>query len=677
MTQTQEETKIGFDFPNSEPILIVRPCLLALCLKVRPAAKLLSAFLYHARYTPVYEKSFTIYRSQGQLVEDMCGEITEKTLHDIAVPSLQLLNVLDLEERLDRNKYTINLEMVRTGLTLYIPKHKDQPQLEKFLIGSFQLEKFLIDREETAKELINCFSELEKVLIDGSQLEKVLIDKKYFLSQLEKVLIQNRKISNCQRGRKPNPEARSRGNFQNTEIREITREITLEKDTSDGFANANHHDPLSQFSDLGIEQDILLTVFKDWVNHKPEPQEEVISNIGSAQTSKAQLQVMGITFHPLTEEPFRYEHLFTISDNVAQDVDNLPHAVNPVTPLSNVATQGAANGHITHNGTDPLHSGVPLHHHSHPMGMETSQVDPPLSEATQPHATQATQPLADESSVIVPTPSENGVQCVVEASENATDPGTMQPPTQQASTNYPIADEATTHDLVLDMPPISSTRGVAQVNDRGVAQPEFDTPSAVPSEQAEVTQASLIPDTVKPSNGTMGVNGGKQSTKGSKGKKANEDVAPTPKSIPQMPPADMQWGTRKCMMKFDAWRGAPILVQYKLQQASHCAKGLAEHYTEEEVESAYVEMNNDPYYAERGGADICDVANNIAKVLKKIARKKNTSSRSQIAAAKVATKVFSSFDDPNFTDEDFKNEFYPSEEEKRKRAAAKQQRGAG
>jgi len=196
-------------FPEDK-FLAVRTCLVAICMGNRPAANLLSILLfrYNLRMenkddaenqnavkaakgeSPDQDTSVRIFRTQAQLVEDMCGEITEKTLHDTAVPMLQLLGFLDLEEHMIANCYILHIDLVQQALNLYLPGKKEQPQLEKFLISTMQpqLEKFLID-------------------LYGLQLEEVLIDKKFFLSGLEKVLIQNRKISNHQRGRKVKPEA--------------------------------------------------------------------------------------------------------------------------------------------------------------------------------------------------------------------------------------------------------------------------------------------------------------------------------------------------------------------------------------------------------------------------------------------------------------------------------------
>ncbi len=187
-------------FPDDK-FLAIRPCLVAICGGNRPAGKLLGILLYRYNLriehredakthndikisqgqTPDQDISFSIYRKQWQLVDDLCGELTEKTIHNIAIPWLQLLGYLDIEEFQGGNRYDVNLEQVKQALSLYEPEKEEQSQLEKFLIAHLQIEKFLIDL----------------------QLEKFPIDKKLFLLALEKVLIANRKISNCQRGRKP------------------------------------------------------------------------------------------------------------------------------------------------------------------------------------------------------------------------------------------------------------------------------------------------------------------------------------------------------------------------------------------------------------------------------------------------------------------------------------------
>src|SRR5258708_3066407 len=240
-------------FPEDK-FLAVRTCLVAICMSNRPAANLLSILLfrYNLRMenkddaenqnavkaskgeSPDQDTSVRIFRTQAQLVEDMCGEITEKTLHDTAVPMLQLLGFLDLEEHMIANCYILHVDLVQQALNLYIPNRNEQPQLEKFLISTMQLEKFLITSDE---------------------LEKFLIDRKNFLSGLEKVLIQNRKISNHQRGRKLATGATRKAKSQPPKNREeITKKNVEEKreDVSASASTTHAFDTLSE-KDAGEE----------------------------------------------------------------------------------------------------------------------------------------------------------------------------------------------------------------------------------------------------------------------------------------------------------------------------------------------------------------------------------------------------------------------------------------
>ena len=188
------------DFPE-ESVLMVRPSLDALCYSVKPAAKLLGVLLYRYSIRQEHQQdaenmnevataqgkegaqdtSFSIYRRQAQLVADMVNEITEKTLHDVAIPTLQLLGYLDVDETPSIHKYDLHVNIVREALAAY---KKSPVELSAFLLGHLQLEKFLIDE----------------------QLEEVLINKKKFSLALEKVLIVNRNISNNKRGRKTRQE---------------------------------------------------------------------------------------------------------------------------------------------------------------------------------------------------------------------------------------------------------------------------------------------------------------------------------------------------------------------------------------------------------------------------------------------------------------------------------------
>lgn len=222
-------------FPE-ETILIIRPCLIAICMGNRPAAKLLNALLY--RYSirkehkedaeninenkqargkaPDQDTSYRIYRKQSQLVADMCGEMTEKTLHDVAVPALQLLGYLDLEESMKANCYILHVDAITEALGQYDPEEGLSSRLEKFLISSLRLEKFLISSEEK-------------------------IDKKNFQSRLEKVLIWNRNSSNYHRGRKASPEAASEGKSKNPRMnRDSNREKESNKESLDFPLSSSH-----------------------------------------------------------------------------------------------------------------------------------------------------------------------------------------------------------------------------------------------------------------------------------------------------------------------------------------------------------------------------------------------------------------------------------------------------
>jgi hypothetical protein len=108
----------------------------------------------------------------------------------------------------------------------------------------------------------------------------------------------------------------------------------------------------------------------------------------------------------------------------------------------------------------------------------------------------------------------------------------------------------------------------------------------------------------------------------SSSKKKEKHTEPlAPKEPPKPPSDDMPWGTKKCLLIFDAWRGHTLIGHYKLTQASTCAKGLAEQYTEDEVRRVYQSMSEDAYWQEKG-LDICNVANNIHKEIKKAKRQK-------------------------------------------------------
>jgi len=127
-------------------------------------------------------------------------------------------------------------------------------------------------------------------------------------------------------------------------------------------------------------------------------------------------------------------------------------------------------------------------------------------------------------------------------------------------------------------------------------------------------------------------------TKG-KGKKQAEPKSETPKGPPAEPPSDMAWGTRKCLLWFDYWRGGILIGKFKLMQASTCAKGLAEQFSEQQVIETRTMMEADPYYIAQGGCDVCDVANNIHKYLKRKQQTKKPAQSTNVAQSQPITNI--------------------------------------
>jgi len=223
--------KWAVSFPE-ESILLVRPCLVALCGGNRPAGKLLSVLIYRYSLRQEHKSdaenmnevkvangeeanqdiTFRIYRKQSQLVADMCDEVTEKTLHDVAVPTLQLFGYLDVDESPSVHCYDVHIDVVMAALEAY---KRGAQQLEDFLIAHvhIQLEKFLINKK------------------------KFQLNKKKFLLPLEEVLIANRNFSNNKRGRKPKREAAEEAQSEDPQIDsdclEIDSEIGNENEGAD------------------------------------------------------------------------------------------------------------------------------------------------------------------------------------------------------------------------------------------------------------------------------------------------------------------------------------------------------------------------------------------------------------------------------------------------------------
>ena|SRR5260221_622812 len=192
-----------------EQILIVRPSLKAICCQNKPASKLLSVLLYwydHAtEETP--EDTFTVYRTQDQLVTDACDELTVKTLHDIAAPFLQALGYITIEQHKNgKVYYTVNIGRVSSALKAYTLGTLND-LLRARIDG--EIEKFLIQ-------------------IDPLEIEIFLDEIEIFLFKLEKLLFPNRNISNSTRGHKPRPEAAPEAKSAAIEKRESNRGIYRE-----------------------------------------------------------------------------------------------------------------------------------------------------------------------------------------------------------------------------------------------------------------------------------------------------------------------------------------------------------------------------------------------------------------------------------------------------------------
>ena len=196
-------------------LLLVRDCTVDICLKNNPGAVLLSVLLFwydnphKGDFYDAEKGTFTVCRTQEDIEQQACNQIDVKTIHDVAVPFLQLFGFLDIKEKMFGNLYTLDIRHVEDA---FAALGKGAEYLKGFLLSSLQLEKFLIELTE-------------------DQLEKTLIDKRFLLLQLEKVLIQNREISNCKRGRKPRSQAPLVTDFRNTEIIRDSIEIDTKRDS--------------------------------------------------------------------------------------------------------------------------------------------------------------------------------------------------------------------------------------------------------------------------------------------------------------------------------------------------------------------------------------------------------------------------------------------------------------
>lgn len=188
-------------FP-SERILIVRPCLKAICLGVRSASKLLSVLLYRSRNCAEDETKFTFTCTQAELVDDLCEELTAKQLHDMAIPALQLFGYLSVNGSGFRHIYTVHLDRVQAALSCY----ENRRDLELLLISFIREQLELVPME----------------------LELVPMELEEVLNQLELLLKTIGKTSNSRRGRKPRPQAASstENDFPKNNIDSLKETIT-------------------------------------------------------------------------------------------------------------------------------------------------------------------------------------------------------------------------------------------------------------------------------------------------------------------------------------------------------------------------------------------------------------------------------------------------------------------
>ncbi len=200
-------------YPEKERILIVRPCLKAICYRDKSASKLLSLLLFYAKDCDEQEQEFTFTCKQEDLINDLLDEIDIKTLHRTAIPMLRLLGYLDVDGSSYRYTYTVHIGYIQQMLNFYATNKQE-------------IDKCLIDIMQKQLDIYP-----EQLDIFLKQLDKSRI-------QLDKCLIPFRQMSNSKRGRKPRPVAALEGNSEEDRyIRDITD--TLDNKDSCDAANAD------------------------------------------------------------------------------------------------------------------------------------------------------------------------------------------------------------------------------------------------------------------------------------------------------------------------------------------------------------------------------------------------------------------------------------------------------
>lgn len=206
-----ERTKMRY--PKGR-MVVVRDSTIPVCNNNNPGAVLLSVLLfwYDNPHTgdsyDEKEQTFTLCRTQAEIEEQACHQIDVKTIHRTAVPLLQLFSYLTVKEKMNGNIYILHMDRIFAAYAAY---EKSAETLKNFLKSSLQLDKCPIK-------------------IPESQLDKILINKTNVQLQLDKILIANRQMSNCKRGRKPKSERDLEAISEETENLRESREKSNERE---------------------------------------------------------------------------------------------------------------------------------------------------------------------------------------------------------------------------------------------------------------------------------------------------------------------------------------------------------------------------------------------------------------------------------------------------------------
>src|SRR5712672_2745684 len=94
-----EQPRPKMRYPKGR-IVLVRDSTVAICLNNNPGAVLLSTLLFWYdnphKFDTYQGDDFTLCRTQAAISEQACRQIDVKTIHDTAVPLLQLLGYLSV-----------------------------------------------------------------------------------------------------------------------------------------------------------------------------------------------------------------------------------------------------------------------------------------------------------------------------------------------------------------------------------------------------------------------------------------------------------------------------------------------------------------------------------------------------------------------------------------------------